>query len=30
MNMTCDIYIDIYIDKVWKFNDRYICKWQTE
>ena len=25
MNMTCDI----YIDKVWKFNDRYICKWKV-
>jgi len=25
MNMKCDL----YIDKVWKFNDRYICKWKV-
>ena len=25
MTMTCDI----YIDKIWKFNDRYICKWKV-
>ena len=25
MNMTCDI----YIDKIWKFNDQYICKWKV-
>jgi hypothetical protein len=25
MNMTCDI----YIDKIWKFNDRYYCKWKV-
>ena len=24
MNMTCDI----YIDKIWLFNDNYICKWK--
>ena len=21
---------DIYIDKLWKFNDRYICKWKVK
>ena len=21
---------DIYIDKIWKYNDRYICKWKVE
>ena len=21
---------DIYIDKIWKFNDRYICKWKVK
>ena len=26
MNMTCDI----YIDKIWKFNDKYICKWKVK
>jgi len=26
MNMTCDI----YIDKIWKFNDKYICKWKLQ
>ena len=25
MNMTCDI----YIDKIWKFNDRFYCKWKV-
>ena len=25
MTMTCDI----YIDKIWKFNDTYICKWKV-
>ena len=25
MSMTCDI----YIDKIWKFNDRFICKWKV-
>ena len=25
MTMTCDI----YIDKIWKFNDQYICKWKV-
>tara|TARA_B100000902_G_scaffold191520_1_gene183053 strand:+ start:698 stop:1297 length:600 start_codon:yes stop_codon:yes gene_type:complete len=24
--MTCDI----YIDKIWKYNDRYICKWKVK
>ena len=24
-NMTCDI----YIDKIWKFNDRFVCKWKV-
>jgi len=24
-SMTCDI----YIDKIWKYNDRYICKWKV-
>ena len=23
MSMTCDI----YIDKIWKYNDKYVCKW---
>ena len=26
MSMTCDI----YIDKIWKFNDKYICKWKVK
>ena len=26
MTMTCDI----YIDKIWKFNDKYVCKWKVE
>ena len=21
---------DIYIDKIWKFNDKYVCKWKVE
>ena len=25
VTMTCDI----YIDKIWKFNDQYICKWKV-
>ena len=25
MTMTCDI----YIDKIWKYNDQYICKWKV-
>ena len=25
MTMTCDI----YIDKIWKYNDTYICKWKV-
>lgn len=25
MNMKCDI----YIDKIWKFNDRFVCKWKV-
>ena len=25
-NMKCDI----YIDKIWKYNDRYICKWKVK
>ena len=24
--MTCDI----YIDKMWKFNERYVCKWKVK
>ena len=24
--MNCDI----YIDKIWKFNERYICKWKCK
>ena len=26
MTMTCDI----YIDKIWKFNGKYICKWKVK
>lgn len=25
-NMKCDI----YIDKIWKFNEKYICKWKAK
>jgi len=24
----CKVQCDIYIDKIWKFNDQYICKWK--
>lgn len=26
INVTCDI----YIDKIWKYNERYICKWKIK
>lgn len=26
MNMKCDI----YIDKIWKFNDKFYCKWKVK
>ena len=25
-NMKCDI----YIDKIWKYNDKFICKWKAK
>ena len=25
INVKCDI----YIDKIWKYNDQYICKWKA-
>ena len=25
-NMICDI----YIDKIWKYNEKYICKWKVK
>ena len=24
----CKVQCDIYIDKIWKFNDQYVCKWK--
>ena len=24
------IFYDIYIDKIWKFNEKYICKWKVK
>ena len=24
-----DMQCDIYIDKIWKFNEQYICKWKV-
>jgi len=24
----CKVKCDIYIDKIWKFNDKFICKWK--
>jgi hypothetical protein len=26
----CRVECDIYIDKIWKFNDKYICKWKLQ